>query len=148
MELMKGRPKAFTVLGIIFLALGVLSFLTVMQGWYLAQSIAPRAGVYGLLDFLVAYAFLARQWWLLPAFALNAVGQIALFSMKAYYAQELNGQVLFSLFGTIVAIGIAAYVYRKRTILVHDKLSYVLSGVFLATWGVGFWYALTLITSL
>lgn len=148
MESMKGRPKAFTVLGIIFLALGVLSFLTIVQGWYLAQTIAPRAGVYGLLDFLVAYAFLARQWWLLPAFAINAAGQIVLFSMKAYYVQELNGAVLFSLFGTVIAVGIAAYVYRKRKILVHDRPSYVLSGVFLATWGVGFWYALTLITSL
>lgn len=138
---------AFTVLGIIFLALGVLSFLTVVQGWYLAGTVAPRAGIYGLLDILVAYAFFARQWWLLPAFVLNAIGQMFLVSYRGYIMQELNGSVLFALFGAAVALGIAAYIYRSRRILTHTNPSYILGGLFLATWTVGFWYALTLINS-
>lgn len=142
-ELVATRPKPFVVLGIVFLILGALSFLTVAQGWYLAQTVLPRAGIYGLLDLLVAYGFFARQWWLVPAFGLNALGQLALIGVRAAYTATPLNSFLFACFGAALAVGLFWYTYRKRDTLLHDRASYVLCALFVLSWGAGFWYALS-----
>jgi len=137
------HPKVFTVLGIVFLAIGALSFLTVAQGWYLSHSVLWRAGLFGLLDILIAYAFFDRQRWLEPALGLNAAGQATLLAVHAYYSTALGGQFFFAVFGTTLAIALFWYVHRNRDMLKHTNASYVLGGLFVCTWGVSFWYLLS-----
>ena len=137
------RPRLFTLLGIVFLCIGAFSFLTVAQGWYLEQAVLWRAGIFGLLDILIAYAFFSRQLWLEPALGLNAAGQMTLLAVHAYYSPALGGRFFFAIFGTALATALFWYVHRNRAILDRAGTSYVLGGLFVCVWMVSFWYLLS-----
>jgi len=138
------RPKPFTVVGIIFLALGAFSFLSVAQGWYLEEEVLWRSGLLGLLDILIAYGILAQQWWVEYAFVLNAAGQATAVVLRAMH-DGFSGLLLFGAAGALVACALAWYFHRNRNALSHDRVSYIIGTLFLVLWASNFWIALSLI---
>lgn len=77
------RPPLLTLLGVCFAAIGGFTMLDLLLNLALAHRAAPLMLGYATLDFLLAYALLTMQRWVLWALAANWIGYTGIVSLTA-----------------------------------------------------------------
>ncbi len=72
------KSAILILLGIAYLALGVLTLLQIVGAWHFHSTIPWQAVGYGMLNFFIAWGFFSQERWVLSALALNLGGTVVL----------------------------------------------------------------------
>lgn len=130
----KKRPILFSLLGSIFLAIGLTTLLGIAASQHFTGSTNWIFYAYALINFLVGYGFFTMQSWLLPAITINCIVQASLVVTKFYMVSSVfNISAVFSLILNL-AILVAVYLHREK--LTSRYPSVYAGGVFMVLWAV------------
>ncbi len=131
------RPLFFTLFGIYFACAGFAGLVAGAASLHFAGTLPALALAYAGLNFLLCRAFFLRQWWLLPALALNCGGFTLLY--LAAWAHSGDISLIRFLLSTLLAGGALALAYLRRNSLVRNRGIYA-GYAFLGLWILAFTY--------
>ena len=127
------RPKLlYKLLASLFLGIGVLTLLNIAGVWHLSGEVRLLSLGYAGMDFLIAWGFYAREWWVLPALLLNFLGNAITAAILFANPNELN--TLRVLISVVLSGGVLLFVYQTRLSLKKGPWDKALGGIFAILW--------------
>ena len=144
---MRIRPAfMYKVLGFCFLFLGLYTAFNVLEAWRLGEIFLIEASAYALLNFAVAYGFLNRQRWLVPAFLAAALGDALLIALQLAVWEGIP--ILRPLLGMGLAVALLGYLYYTRASLRSYSPEWLGGVLFFVVWTPLFLYSVYILLPL
>ena len=123
-------------LAVLFFSIGFLTFLNVAAAWHIGSSVPWSPFGYGVLDWLLAYGFMAEEPWIWVALGLNALGVGVLILLHIDYSIHTVTALIIS-----TALAILYGIHPAKHPTTYTRVTALL---FIAIWAVIFWYTIVL----
>lgn len=136
--LSKYQQSIFTFLAILFLILGVVTFLSAFLAWKLSGFIPWGSFVYVILDLLISYGLWNRQFWVLLAFFIHLIFLVVA-SIVKFLNSQYNTLTLKAIIPLIAMFLLCSFLWYSRNSLDKTRPKTILFLVlFLIFWIVPF----------